>query len=74
MEEGFNRPSDNLIWCMKDLETFGFSEYGITSVKRHQGQCLLPAPPDDTAVELWIMFRDVEEIKISNTKWIGRFL
>jgi hypothetical protein len=72
LSEGFNQPSDNLIWCMKDLERFGFSDFQITTVKRHQGNVLLPAPKTTNPVELWIIFRSADETKISNTRWVGQ--
>lgn len=73
MQEGFNQPSDNLIWCMKDLETFAYSDYQITTVKRHQGEILLPLPQSKKPVELWIIFRNASETRLSGTKWVGQF-
>lgn len=69
--EGHNHPSDNLIWCMKDLASFAYADYQITTIKRHQGKALLPIPHSENPVELWIMFRSADEMKISNTKWVG---
>jgi hypothetical protein len=69
--EGFNHPSDNLIWCMKDLESFVYADYQVTTIKRHQGKTLLPVPHSQKPVELWIMFRSSGEMNISNTRWVG---
>lgn len=69
--DGSNHPSDNLIWCMKDLESLVHGDYQITTIKRHQGKALLPAPLSQKPVELWIMFRSADEMMISNTKWVG---
>lgn len=70
-QAGFNKPSDNLIWCMKDLETFTYNDYQITTIKRHLGKALLPVPQSRKPVELWIMFRGADEMNISDTKWVG---
>ena len=69
--EGFNHPSDNLIWCMKDIDSFVYADYQVTTIKRHQGKTLLPVPDSQRPVELWIMFRSADEMKISDTKWVG---
>ncbi len=71
MREGFNHPSDNLIWCMKDLEIFEFADYQVTTVKRHEGHVLLPFPQSRKPVELWMMFRNADETRMSGTKWVG---
>ncbi len=69
--EDFNHPSDNLIWCMKDLKSLVHGDYQITTIKRHQGKALLPTPLSQEPVELWIMFRSEDEMKISDTRWVG---
>ncbi|PWD98311.1 DUF6266 family protein [Marinilabilia rubra] len=68
---GSNHPSDNLIWCMKDLELLVHGDYQITTIKRHQGKALLLTPISREPVELWIMFRSADETMISDTKWVG---
>ncbi len=70
--EGFNHPSDNLIWCMKDLESFVHADYQITTIKRHQGKALLPVPLSQKPLDLWIIFRSADERKISDTTWVGQ--
>ncbi|WP_010662917.1 DUF6266 family protein [Marinilabilia salmonicolor] len=69
--EGFNHPSDNLIWCMKDIESFVYADYQVTTIKRHQGKTLLHVPDSQRPVELWIMFRSADEMNLSNTRWVG---
>ena len=69
--EGFNHPSDNLIWCMKDIDSFVYADYQVTTTKRHQRNTLLPVPDSQRPVELWIMFRSADEMNISNTRWVG---
>jgi hypothetical protein len=69
---GNNNPSDNLIWCMKDLDTFAFADYGITTAKRSGGKHIVPVPSINKPVDIWVIFRNERETEISNTKWVGR--
>jgi hypothetical protein len=72
-QDGSKRASDNLIWCMKDLEALSFTNYQITTVKRGEGRHLLHLPQSQNPVDIWGMFRSADEIKISETQWMGRF-
>lgn len=69
--EGTNSSSDKLIWCMKDLENTNFSDFEITAVNRGDGKYLLPKQRRQQNGHIWIMFRSADEMKISDTKWVG---
>ena len=71
--EGLKNASDNLIWCLKDLETFDFTHYQITVVKRREGQHLISLPNVQNPVDVWVMFRSADETNISETQWVGRY-